>query len=66
MGGGAVGAAAVAAGNWRELTLNPYIVRLRRRPLGNWTLALACARQRLSVGSGRPAPMTPSAGRAGV
>lgn len=45
---------------WLALTLNPYSARPRRRPIASWTLAMACAGQRLAVGSGRPAEMVPS------
>lgn len=45
--------------NWRALTLNPYTVQPRRRPITSWTLAVACAGQRLRVGAGRPAMMMP-------
>lgn len=39
--------------DWRELTLNPYTARPRRKPIVSWTLAQACAG--LTIG-GRPVP----------
>jgi hypothetical protein len=45
--------------NWRELTLNPYTAQLRRRPPGNWSLAVACAGTSFSLGTGAPAMRIP-------
>lgn len=47
--------------DYRSLTLNPYSAQPRRRPVTSWTLAIACAGQRLFVGAGTPATMIPGA-----